>query len=122
MRFRASRVSASAEGDYYQAAFEADAIAGDDGPIYLVIQRQFEFPDGGRCYVETHDARYTGHFRLRRMNFTADAITIEIAQSGDNVVEVTFPRLSTSEFREVSRLLRIIGGDEDPEIALPPPA
>ena len=32
---------------------------GLDSP-YLIIQRQFETPDGGRCYVETHDHVYVG--------------------------------------------------------------
>jgi len=52
MRFRAKYVSASENGDYYQVAFEnadpagdaADAV-GPDSP-YLLIQRQFEDPDG----------------------------------------------------------------------------
>jgi len=61
MRFRAKYVSASESGDYYQVAFENTAPAGDaadvEGPDnpYLLIQRQFEEPDGGRRYVETHD-------------------------------------------------------------------
>ena len=113
MRFRANQVSASTEGDYYQAVFDADAAVGD-GATYLLIQRQFEFPDGGRCYVETYDERYTGHFRLRRLEFTAGAVAIELDRSGENVVEVMFPRLSAAEFRQVSHVLRIINGDEDP--------
>jgi len=64
MRFRAKYVSASENGDYYQVAFEntdpaSDAeVDGADSPC-LLIQRQFEDPDGGRCYVETHDEGYT---------------------------------------------------------------
>jgi hypothetical protein len=71
MRFRAKYVSASESGDYYQVAFENTDPAGDaadvDGPDnpYLLIQRQFEDPDGGLCYVETHNEEYIGHFRLR---------------------------------------------------------
>jgi len=68
MRFRAKYVSASEKGDYYQVAFEnrdaasdaADVHGPDDSP-YLLIQRQFEDPDGGECYVETHEEGYIGH-------------------------------------------------------------
>jgi hypothetical protein len=70
MRFRAKYVSASENGDYYQVAFENTDPAGDaadvDGPDrpYLLIQRQFEDPDGGECYVETHEEGYIGHLSV----------------------------------------------------------
>jgi len=60
MRFRAKNVSASENGDYYQVAFENRDAAGDaadvDGPDspYLLIQCQFEDPDGGECYQSLH--------------------------------------------------------------------
>ena len=71
-RFRAKYVSASEKGDYYQVAFEnrdaaSDAadVHGPDSP-YLLIQRQFEDPDGGECYVETHEEGYQlGYATLR---------------------------------------------------------
>lgn len=57
MRFRAKYVSASENGDYYQVAFENRDAASDAADVhgpdstYLLIQRQFEDPDGGKCYV-----------------------------------------------------------------------
>ena len=56
MRFRAKHVSASENGDYYQVAFENRDAASDAADVYpdspyLLIQRQFEDPDGGKCYV-----------------------------------------------------------------------
>jgi hypothetical protein len=69
MRFHANSVSASEEGDYYQIWIEAKDSAKEvadphevDGP-YVIVQRDFEMPDDGRCYVETHDSNYIGHFR-----------------------------------------------------------
>ena len=53
MRIQLNRVSASESGDYYQVTFEGE-VNEEEGP-YVLVQRQFEFPDGGRCYVETHD-------------------------------------------------------------------
>ena len=55
MRFHAPSVSASADGDYYQLSFgplengEAEDDPYDVRGPYLIVQRQFEMPDQGRC-------------------------------------------------------------------------
>lgn len=84
MRFRAKYVSASENGDYYQVTFDnrdaaSDAadVHGPDSP-YLLMQRQFEDPDGGECYVETHEEGYIGHFRLRSIEFSPSRLLLEI--------------------------------------------
>jgi len=89
--------------------FEAREDAGDPGSPYLVIQRQFEDPDGGRCYVETHDEKYIGHFRVRRLDLSPSRIVLEIDRPKANVVEVTFA-LASSDFRRVARVVDIISG------------
>ena len=65
MKIRLDYVSASVAGDYYQVMFEdKEEDEGDeilDTP-YVLIQRQFEMPDGGRIYIETHDESFIGHF------------------------------------------------------------
>jgi hypothetical protein len=119
MRFRAKYVSASESGDYYQVAFENTDPAGDadvDGPDspYLLIQRQFEDPDGGRCYVETHDERYIGHFRLRSIEFSPSRLLVEIARDRNNRIEVIF-EIGQSEFEEVQRVIDIISGKSSPD-------
>ena len=58
------------DGDYYQATFEAEQDTDDPESPYLLIQRQIEDPDDDRCYIETHDENYRGHFLLRRVDFT----------------------------------------------------
>jgi hypothetical protein len=120
MRFRAKYVSASENGDYYQVAFEntdpADDAADVDGPdsSYLLIQRQFEDPDGGRCYIETHDEAYIGHFRLRSIEFSRSRLLLEIARDRNNRIEVTFD-MGLSEFEEVRRVIDIITGKSSPD-------
>jgi len=115
MRFRAKYVSASESGDYYQVTFENTDPAGDaadvDGPDspYLLIQRQFEDPDGGLCYVETHDEGYIGHFRLRSIGLTPSHLLLEIARNRNNRIEVIFD-IGQSEFEEVQRVIDIISG------------
>lgn len=109
MQFHANHVSASADGDYYQVLFAAVPDSTHPESPYLVIQRQFEDADGGRCYVETHDANYIGHFRIRRMDLSASRILLEIDRPKANVVEVTFA-IASSDFKQVARVVGIISG------------
>jgi hypothetical protein len=109
VHFHANHVSVSADGDYYQVMFEATKDAIDPERPYLIIQRQFEDPDGGVCYVETHDETYIGHFRVRRIDFSPSGILLEIDRPKANVVEVTFA-IESSEFKRVARVVDIISG------------
>ena len=113
MQFHANHVSASEDGDYYQVMFEARDEAGDPESPYLIIQRQFEDPDGGLCYVETHEEKYIGHFRVRRIDLSPSRIVLEIDRPEANVVEVTF-RMTSSDFKLVARVVDIITGAIDP--------
>ena len=115
MRFEAKHVSASEAGDYYQVAFETDD-PGDDrldppGPDrpYLIVQRQFEMADGGRCYLETHDEAYIGHYRLRLLDFTREQLIVEIARKQKKRIEVSFA-IGQERFDEVKRVIDVIFG------------
>ena len=121
MRFHAQRVSASAAGDYYQLWLgpeESDEKESDPyevkGP-YLMVQRQFEMPDRGRCYLETHDEGYIGHFPLQLTQLSRTRLAFEIMRKTDNHVEVSFA-LNASEFEEVRRIAEVIFGRREPEL------
>jgi hypothetical protein len=59
-KFHAKHVSASESGgEYFQVLFEAKK---DSNKAYLLIQRQFEMPDRGFCYIENHAHSPCGHF------------------------------------------------------------
>ena len=92
MHFHANYVSTSVfgDGDYYQATFEAEQDTDDPDSPYLLIQRQFEDPDDDRCYIETHDEKYSGHFVLRRVDFTLQKLSIELDRPRNNFVSMTF--------------------------------
>jgi len=109
VQFHANHVSASADGDYYQVLLEAVPDSTDPESPYLVIQRQFEEPDGGRCYVETHDENYIGHFRIRRIDLSVSRMVLEIDRPKADVVEVSFA-IASSDFKEVARVVGIISG------------
>ena len=113
MDFHANYVSTSVAGDYYQAMFEAEQDTDDPDSPYLLIQRQFEDPDDDRCYIETHDEKYCGHFLLRRVDFTPQKLSIELDRPRDNFVSVTFA-MGAMEFAEASQVVKIISGEIEP--------
>jgi hypothetical protein len=114
VRFHANHVSASVAGDYYQALFEGNAGSTDSNSPYLLIQRQFEMPDDNECYVETHNEKYIGHFRLRHFEFNQNDIYIAIARSRDQSIHVTFA-ITPAEFDEVAAVLKVISGEKEPD-------
>jgi hypothetical protein len=59
-KFYAKHVSASESGgEYFQVLFEEKE---DSDKAYLLIQRQFEMPGRGYCYIENHVLSPCGHF------------------------------------------------------------
>jgi hypothetical protein len=117
VKFHAKYVSVGESGDeYFQVSFDNEAPSDDDfdlsGPDhpYLIVQRQFEDDDGGVCYIETHDHdTYTGHFRLRLIEFTPTRLAFEIARRDHRYVEVTYD-LDAKRFGDVQRIVRIVFG------------
>ena len=113
MRFHAKYVDASEDGDYYSVSFDTvppeDESLDPRGPDkpYLIIQRQFESADYGKCYIEMHDYDYAGHYRLRVIEFSPTRLALEIKRKGNNRVEVSFV-LNPTEFKEIQRIMNII--------------
>ena len=119
MKFHAQTVDASAAGDYYQVYFgpeESEEEAADPfnlkGP-YLLIQRQFEMYDGGRCGIESDDENFLGHFHLRLTTLGPSRLSFAIKRERNNIVSISFS-LSPLEFRKVRRITEVIFGLRDP--------
>ena len=117
MRLHANHVSVGESGDeYFQVWFDKEDPSDDDldssppDRPYLLVQRQFKDDDGGVCYIETldHDT-YTGHFRLRLIEFTPTRLAFEIARKDHKYVEVTYD-LDAKRFGEVKRIVNIVFG------------
>lgn len=120
MQFHAKSVSASADGDYYQIAFDSEESDEDEvdpykvnGP-YLIVQRQFEIPDGGRSYIEMHDEAYIGHFQLQLTELGPTRFAFDIGRRINNHIEVSFA-LNALQLEEVQRVAEIIFGLKEPE-------
>jgi hypothetical protein len=117
LKLHAKHVSVGESGgEYFQVSFDNEDPSDDDfdlsGPRqpYLIVQRQFKDDDGGVCYIETQDHdTYTGHFRLRLIEFTSTRLAFEIARRDHKYVEVTYD-LNAKRFREVQRIVHVIFG------------
>ena len=117
MKFRAKHVSiGESGGEYFQVSFDNEDPSDDDldwsppDQPYLLVQRQFEDDNGGVRYIETldHDT-YTGHCRLRLIEFTPTRLAFEIVRKDHKYVEVAFD-LNAKRFSEVKRIVDIIFG------------
>ena len=113
MQFHAEHVTVSAAGDYYQVLLEAQEDSDDPESPYLILQRQFEIEDFGRCSVETHDESFIGQFILEHIEFTRERLLISLDRPNDKEIVVTFG-LSHSEFEKASQVLKIINGEISP--------
>lgn len=119
MHFSANKVTGVVCGDYYQLVLEADD--GNEGrkddleqtTPYLLLQRQFEFSDAGKCYVESDDETYIGHFKLKLIEFTPNRLAFEIGRKNHNHVEVSFA-LTVAEFEESRPVAEVIFGIREP--------
>jgi hypothetical protein len=120
MQLAATKVSAVVSGDYYQALFDSDDrdVGEQVGPFdqsepYLLVQRQFEAFDGGKCYIESHDEEYIGHFELNLVEFSTTRLAYQIARRDHTFVEVTFA-VTEAEFEEARAIIGVIFGLREP--------
>jgi hypothetical protein len=101
----ARHASASEAGDYFQVIFEEEADA--EGSRYLLIQRQFEFPDAGCCAVETEEPHLCGHFQIQRARL--ERTRFQVWWSGGSMpkADVTF-ETDDESYQDICRIMRIM--------------
>ncbi|MDA2935145.1 hypothetical protein MYX82_12515 [Acidobacteria bacterium AH-259-D05] len=104
MKLQLDDVSASQSGDYYQVLFQGEQ---DGEEAYLLVQRQFELPDLGRCYVETHDEDYVGHFKVAHAELARNRLFLRLARKKAVELEVTF-NTTDENYQDVERVMRIM--------------
>jgi hypothetical protein len=107
MKIELNHVSVSEDGDErFQVRFGSEPDSSETG-MYVVIQRDFEEPDDGRCYIETHDDAYVGHFRVVEAEVGKRRVRMRLARKQADELEVTF-EASDADYRELVRVLRIM--------------
>ncbi len=110
MKLHVHYVFASEAGDYYQVLFEErDPDWEQDrlGGKYLLIQRQFEMPNGSRIYVESHDQDFIGHFKVVKARLNPKCLCLTLSRKTSATIEVTF-ETSPGNYAEVKRVLSVM--------------
>ena len=95
---------AESGGEYFEVSFE-DPEESDDR--YFLVQRQFESPDHGRLYVESHLRRLSGHFRIRRAELERGLFRLEIMCQPPETVQIRF-QAGETQFNRLKKVLRIM--------------
>ena len=101
---RCEHVSASEAGDGFQVLFEKTP---DSQEGYVLVQRHFEFPDGGKCYLETDDQKFCGHFRFRSARLSRYRFQMVFGIGPVREITVFF-KATDSAYAEVQRVLHIM--------------
>ncbi|PWQ96610.1 hypothetical protein [Leucothrix pacifica] len=104
--FDFKKASISIEGDYYQVLFHDDLDAEDEP--YFMIQAQFEVPDRGECYFESHREELIGHNRAISASLSKNVFRVSYGQQRTNNVLVRFSEIDDGYDRLVSALTRMI--------------
>ena len=95
---------AESGGEYFQVSF-VDDEEGDDS--YFLVQRQFESPDHGRVYLESHLRTLSGHFRIRRAELERGLFRLDIMCQPPEAAQIRF-QASEAQFNRLKEVLRIM--------------
>lgn len=101
---RCEHMSVSEAGDGFQVLFEKTRD-GHEG--YVLVQRHFEFPNGGKCYLETDDYKFCGHFRTRSAQLSRNRFHVVFGIGRAREITVFF-NATDSAYAEVRRVLQIM--------------
>ena len=93
----------SSGGEYFEVLF-VDSENSEDS--YFLIQRQFESPDGGFLYVESHNRALCGHFRIRKAELGRNLFNLELGCEPAERIQIKFQANGTrySQLRRVRGL------------------
>ena len=100
--FSLANVSVSSSGgEYFQVHFSDEQ---DNDDFYFLIQRQFESPDGGRVYVESHERMLCGHFKIRNAELRRNVFRLEIVCQPPEAVQIRF-KAGARRYNELKTVL-----------------
>jgi hypothetical protein len=102
------KVSVTVNGDYYQIVFH-DGLDTDDEP-YFMIQRQFEFPDGGVCHFESHLESLNEQCKAKSVSLSTNTLSVSYGEAQRRDVEIRFDSHSADCQAWVSTLKEMIPG------------
>lgn len=99
-------VSVTISGDYYQILFH-DELDAEDEP-YFMIQRQFEFADGGVCHFESHNDNLIEQCKAKSVSLSANTLHLSYEKEPRRDVEIKFDLHGTGFHKLASALKEMI--------------
>ena len=109
IEFQAQAVSYSQdlEGrEYFQVLFQEKD---EPGVKYVLLQRQFEIPDGGISYFECDEIERSGSHVISKSKLSRDRFEIEVPGASGGQWAVAF-EIDDRSYAELKEVLRIILG------------
>lgn len=106
--FDFKKASISVAGDYYQVLFHDDLDA--ENEPYFMIQAQFEVPDRGECYFESHREELIGHNIAISASLSKNTLRVSYGQQHTNNVLIRFLETDDEYDRLVATLTKMIPG------------
>jgi hypothetical protein len=109
IEFQAQDVSYSQDlefREYFQVLLKEQD---EPGVKYVLLQRQFEIPDGGRCYFECDQIERSGSRVIRKAKLSRDRFEIEVPGEDGEKWVVKF-ELDDRRYEELKEVLGIILG------------
>ena len=96
-------VSVTISGDYYQIVFH-DGLDKEDEP-YFMIQRQFEFHDGGVCHFESHHENLIDQCKTKSVSLSPNTLSLSYGEEQRRDIEIRFD-LHDADFQELVSTLK----------------
>ena len=95
---------AESGGECFQVSFVDDEESDESN---FLVQRQFESPDYGRVYVESHLRTLSGHFRIRKAELERGLFRLDIMCQPPETVQIRF-QTDETQFNRLKEVLRIM--------------
>lgn len=103
-------ISGDDDDDYFQVCFDEKKPSGKEADMdgqYLIIQKEYEGPDDGKIYVETHDLSHIGHFKVAAAKLNSRGFSLALQGKAPVFIEVDF-RISVRKYRQLGRVMKIM--------------
>jgi hypothetical protein len=104
IHWEAVAADAAEAGDFFQVEFRG--AGGEERSPYILIQRQFEFPDDGKCYIEYRPPEDAGHFRVQTAYLDRDQFKMSFGKEGREVTIGLNGKID--DYTEFCRILQIV--------------
>jgi hypothetical protein len=95
----AERVETAEVGDGFQVIFNGGAVD------YFLIQRHFEEPDDGSCYIESGEGKLQGHFVTQGASLSKQELLLHFPEPHGSV-RISFSATARFDFHRLKRALK----------------